>query len=401
MNSSIWSPLKYPYYRAFWICVFISNLGTWIQDVAASWVMTHLSTSPFVIAMLTFSSSLPMMLFSIPAGLIADKHDKRKILLFGLGLMLTSAVLIGYKVWSGNITQTVLLLLSFVLGLGSALNGPAFQTVISDLVPEEEQQNAILVFYMGTNVTRVLGPAIGGGILGNFGAGSAFWVNAMSFSGLLLFFWKWPLPKKEISQATKNHSENVQPNDWSFLFSIHNLKLWVEILVVTFCASCLWALYPTKGRVELQLDSFHYGSLLGFLGLGACVSAIFSKKLMGGATAKSLATAYMFYSVGLLCLSLAHSYALMCAGMFLSGIGWIVLATLMNMSSRQINSKSHLKATMLGIFLAVFYMGMSSGSLAWGAIARVEGLQSALGQAALLLALVGLYKVYEARKHSH
>jgi predicted MFS family arabinose efflux permease len=191
----------------------------------------------------------------------------------------------------------------------------------------------------------------------------------------------------------------VDEHDWKILFSVHNMKLWIEILFVTFCASCLWALYPTKGRVELHLNSLQYGSLLGFLGLGACVSAMMSDRMMGiGKTAHSLALSYLLYAIGLLAVGFGDHYLWMCLGMFLAGMGWIVLATLMNMSSRQLTGKSHLKATMLGVFLAVFYTGMSFGSVVWGAIARLEGVSAAFGEAALVLALVGLYKTNEARK---
>jgi MFS family permease len=357
--------------------------------------MTNLSASPLIIAFLAFSNSFPLMVLSIPAGLMADHRDRRKILLFAQVLMFVAALCLGIKVWQGNLTETLLLSLSFIMGVGNALNGPAFQTVISDLVPHEEQQNAVLVFYMGINAARVLGPAIGGGILGSFGASTAFWVNAVSFLGLIVFFFRWPLPEKTLQQEIPPTAPSWS-EEFKILFSLHNIKLWIEILGVTFCASCLWALYPTKGRVELHLDSFRYGSLLGCLGLGACVSAVFSKKLMGGATAKSLSVSYMFYSLGLLCLGWGDSYIWMCLGMFLAGVGWIVLATLMNMSSRQLTGKSHLKATMLGVFLAVFYTGMSLGSVVWGAVARLEGLAGAFVPAALFLALIGLYKSAES-----
>ncbi len=336
-----------------------------------------------------------MMLLSIPAGLLADFRDRRSILLFSQGLMFLAAVTLGLKVSSGNLSESLLLLISVAMGIGAALNGPSFQTVLSDLVPTEEQQNAVLVFYMGINVTRVLGPAIGGGILGTVGPNFAYWFNAISFLGLIFFFWKGPVSKSPSSLPKQKI--RVQPEDWKFLFSLHNMRLWLEILVVTFCASSLWALYPTKGRVELQLSSLQYGSLLGFLGLGACLSAFFSKKLMGGATAKALAVSYLFYSIGLLILGSGDHYLWMCLGMFMAGVGWLVLATLMNMSSRQLTGRSHLKATMLGVFLAVFYTGMSFGSLIWGSVARIEGLNAAFIQAALLLALVGLYKTSEAR----
>lgn len=393
------SVFKHPSYLSFWICAFISNLGTWTQDVANGWVMTGLTSSPLIVALLPFAQGLPIVGFSIFTGFLADSGDRRRILLTSQVIMFVATILLGFAVSNSHITEAYLLTLTFAVGLGMAINGPAFQTVLSDLVPPEEQHNAVLVFYMGINATRVLGPAIGGFILSAFGPGAAYWLNAVSYLGLILFFWRWPLPKKDAVAQPAEHIHRITLEDWRILFSYHNMKLWIEILAVSFCASCLWALYPSKGRMDLALNTWQFGSLLGFLGAGACVSVFFSEKMMEiGKTGLSLARSYMLYSIGLLILAFAPGYAWMCVGMFLGGMGWLVLATLMNMSSRQQTGKSHLKATMLGVFLTVFYLGMSTGSVVWGAIARLEGLSSAFSQAALVLALIGLYKVRSERK---
>lgn len=393
MNESLWSPLKIPVYRAFWICAFLSNMGTWIQDVAASWVMTHLSSSPLVISLLSFAGSLPVVFLSIPAGFIADQGHRRKILLLAQVGMFLAATILAYLVWQNEVTESALLLLSLIMGVGVALTNPAFQSVLTDLVPTDSQAQAILVYYMGINITRVLGPTIGGGLLSGFGPETAFFVNSLSFLGLILFFWRWPV------QETVEEKEGVKREivwdqaELKFMFSLENMKLWIEIFIVTFFASSLWALYPTRGRVELGLSSLQYGSLLGFLGMGACCSAIFSDKIMQPQrTNLSLSGAYMIYALGLLLMGLAPSFALMSAAMFFAGIGWLVLATLMNMSSRQLTGKSHLKATMLGVFLAVFYAGMSLGAVSWGVFAKYSTSSKALIAAAVGLALVGLYK---------
>jgi MFS family permease len=374
-------------------------LGTWVQDVAASWLMTHLSSSPLVISLLTFSSSLPVVLFSIPAGFWADSGDRRKILLFAQALMLISAFTLGFQAACGSLSEVMILLLSFSMGVGVALNGPAYQTVLSELVPLEEQQSAVLVYYMGLNVTRVLGPAIGGFVLGFAGASSAFFVNAISFLGLIIYYWRWPIGKasaktsENIGFADTGYSQKINAQDWKVLFSIHNLKLWFEILVVSFGASALWALYPVRGRLELHLESLEYGSLLGCLGFGAFLSAVFSKHVMNPQRNwQSLSFAYLVFASGEILLGLADGYLIACFAMVLAGIGWIVLATLMNMSTRQLTAGSHLKATMLGVFLAVFYFGMSMGSITWGALAKRTSSSHALLVSAGLLFLCSIYK---------
>ncbi|WP_413574843.1 MFS transporter [Bdellovibrio sp. HCB290] len=397
-ESSLWSPLKISVYRNFWICAFLSNLGTWIQDVAASWVMTHLSTSPLIISLLSFTSNLPVVFLSIAAGYFADLGFRRRILLISESMMFVAAAVLAYLVWSENITEGLLLLLSLVMGIGFALSNPPFQSVLTDLVPTEKQSQAVLVYYIGINVTRVLGPTIGGVVLGGAGPAVAFMLNSLSFLGLILFFWKWPVKDTPAPQLEKKEVKFTQ-EEFQFLFSFHNMKLWVEIFIVTFFASCLWALYPTRGRLELGLNSWQYGSLLGFLGLGACFSTIYSSKIMlPEKTGQSLAGAYFVYGVGLFFMGVAPSYIYMCQGMFFAGIGWLILATLMNMSSRQLTGKSHLKATMLGVFLAVFYAGMSLGAVSWGALARMSTSTAAMVVASGGMTVIALYKFLTSKK---
>ncbi|WP_413291168.1 MFS transporter [Bdellovibrio sp. HCB337] len=395
MQASVWSPFRYPAYRVFWCCAFLSNLGTWVQDVAASWLMTHLSTSPLVISLLSFSSSLPVVLLSIPAGFWADSGDRRKILLFAQALMASSAFFLGLQAAQGTLSEIMILLLCFSMGIGVALNGPAYQTVLSELVPQHEQQSAVMLYYMGLNITRVVGPAVGGLILGFAGASSAFFVNAFSFLGLIFYYWIWPIGSKTTHAPEKftAYYQKINSQDWKILFSIHNLKLWVEILAVSFSASALWALYPVRGRLELHLESLQYGSLLGCLGFGAFLSAIFSRHLMNPQrTWQSLSFAYLVFAAGETLLALADVYVMACLAMVLGGIGWIILATLMNMSTRQLSTASHLKATMLGVFLSVFYLGMSLGSVTWGALARFSTSSKALLVSAVFLSLCSVYK---------
>ncbi len=303
--------------------------------------------------------------------------------------MLISALLLGILVARQEIDELSLLLLCFVMGIGVALNGPAYQTVLSELVPHSEQQNAVLLYYMGLNITRVIGPAVGGFVLGFSGAENAFYINAACFLGLILYYWIWPLPNYVPTVA----SRFLTAKDWRLLFSRQNLRLWGEIFLVSFCASCLWALYPVRGRLELHLESLRYGSLLGFLGFGAFLSAVFAEKIMRPErTKESLSFAYLIFAGGQIVLAQAESYGAACVAMVLAGVGWIVLATLMNMSSRQLAIDSRLRATMLGVFLSVFYLGMSVGSVTWGLIAKLFSTSLALMLSSGVLIGVGLFK---------
>ena len=387
--NSVWSPFRYSNYTLFWICTFISSLGTWIRDVAASWVMTHLTHSPLTISLLAFSSSLPVVLFSIPGGFWADHGNRRKILILAHAIMMVSAAFLGFQVANDTASELSMIVLSFAMGVGVALNGPAYQIVLSELVPESEQQNAVLVYYIGLNMARVLGPATGGFILGFWGAQTAFFLDAVSYLGLLIYFIRWPLSASETTAPARK----FLASDWEIFIGRKNLRLWLEILVVSFAASCLWALYPVRGRIELQLGSLQYGSLLGFLGLGASLSVLFADKLMHPAkTKKSLGFAYLIFAAAEIVLAFADDYPLACLAMTMAGVGWIVLATLMNMSTRLISVSSPMKATMLGVFLTVFYLGMSFGSLTWGIVANQLSTFHALVISSGLLTILSMFK---------
>lgn len=389
MKEPVWSPLKFSVFRSFWICALLSHLGTWIQDVAASWVLTHLSTSPLVISLLSFTNSLPILLLSIPAGYIADIGYRRKMLLGAQVIMFVAAGTMALVTWSGEMSSSILLGLSLLMAIGSAMTSPPLQSVLTDLVPTSSQAQAVLIYYMGINITRVVGPTIGGGVLSFFGPEVAFVLNSVSYFGLMIFFWKWPV--REL--AKDKNALVLRSEDWLSLFSKDNLRHWLEIFCVTFFASALWALYPTKGRIELHLNSWQYGSLLGCLGLGACISALLSDRIMNPAhTKRSLAGAYIVYAAGLFVMGVGSHFALLCIAMLLGGMGWLVLATLMNVSSRILTGDSHLKATMLGVFLSVFYAGMALGAVTWGGIARLGHTSGALVLASVGLSILGFSK---------
>ncbi|RYZ67015.1 MAG: MFS transporter, partial [Proteobacteria bacterium] len=324
----------------------------------------------------------------------ADHGNRRKILLLAQALMMISAGVLGVQVWNNTVSEWSMLILSFTMGIGVALNGPAYQTVLSELVPAEEQQNAVLVYYIGLNMTRVVGPAIGGFVLGFAGVENAFFLNAICYSGLIYYYWRWPLKTAEVARPL----QRVTTQEWNLLFARTNLKLWAEIFLVSFAASCLWALYPVRGRLELHLESLQYGSLLGCLGLGAFLSALFANRLMNPSrTRESLGFAYLVFAGGTATLAFADNYATAALAMTLAGIGWIVLATLMNMSTRQLAVHSQFKATMLGVFLAVFYSGMSLGSVTWGYVANLFSTSQALMISSGLLAITGIAKYGKAK----
>src|SRR5881628_592639 len=134
-TTSAWSPLRYPVFRALWTASLVSSIGTWMQNVGGVWLMSSLSPSPFLVALMQTATSLPVFLVGVPAGALADIVDRRRLLLATQALMLVAAGILAGLTWAGATTRWALLLLTFALGTGSALNMPAWQAVQPELVP--------------------------------------------------------------------------------------------------------------------------------------------------------------------------------------------------------------------------------------------------------------------------
>src|SRR5262245_54637101 len=179
------APLRSAVFRALWIATIASNLGTWMQDVGESWLMVSLTKSPILVALVETASNLPVVLLALPAGAFADLIDRRKLLLVTQIWMLVAAAVMGALAFAGAMTPSLLLLLTFTLGLGSAMNSPAWQAIVPELVPRRELPQALTLFSVAFNVSRAVGPALGGLIITAASPGAVFLLNAASFLGVI------------------------------------------------------------------------------------------------------------------------------------------------------------------------------------------------------------------------
>src|SRR6202051_4873522 len=186
-----WSPLRYPTFRAMWIASVASNIGTWMHTVGAGWLMTSLALSPLPVALVQTATAWPMFVVGLPAGALADMVSRRRLLIFTQSWMLAAAALLGVLTLAGQIGPLSLLALTFALGLGSAMNGPAWAAAIPELVPREELAAAVALNSVGFNLARAVGPAMGGALMAASSAGVVFLANAISFLGVIGVLWRW------------------------------------------------------------------------------------------------------------------------------------------------------------------------------------------------------------------
>src|SRR5215471_1631793 len=192
-----WTPLRHQMFREVWIAALASNVGTWMQTVGASWLMTTLSVSPLMVALVQTASSLPNFLVSLPAGAVADMVDRRRMLLVTQTWMLLAAAVLSAMSYAGWVGPWWLLGLTFALGLGSAANGPAWQAMIPELVPHEDLPSAVALNSVQFNIARAIGPALAGIVLAATSSGTVFLINAVSFLGVIVVLWRQAAEPRE------------------------------------------------------------------------------------------------------------------------------------------------------------------------------------------------------------
>ena len=192
--GSAWQPLSNSLFRAIWLAAVASNIGTWMHNVGADWLMTTLAPSPFMVALMQTAENAPLFLLALPAGALADIIDRRRLLLYTQGWMLLSAISLAVLTLLGLTTPWVLLVLIFCLGLGSALNAPAWQAIIPELVPRSELPAAVSLNSVAFNIARAVGPALGGLLVAALGSGPVFLLNAVSFLGVIVVLYRWRRP---------------------------------------------------------------------------------------------------------------------------------------------------------------------------------------------------------------
>jgi MFS family permease len=285
--ASAWTPFRSRVFRALWIATLVSNLGTALQNTAAAWLMTSLTRSAVLISMVQTASTLPVLLLGLPAGAIADIVDRRRFLLLTQAAMLMAALLLGIASLSGFVTPAILLLLTFAMGVGAALNGPAWQAVMGEVVPLSDLAGAVSLNSAGFNIARAVGPALAGLLMIHAGAGWVFLLNALSFVGVLWVLFGWR-PAIANSAYPVEHVVGAVKAGFRYLLYARELRsIVLRTVLFAFPASALWALLPVVSTA-ISSKALTYGILLGGLGLGALAGAVLLPAFKGAASVEGL-----------------------------------------------------------------------------------------------------------------
>jgi MFS family permease len=394
----MWSPLGRPVFRAVWIALVTSNIGTWMQSVGGAWLMTSLTPSPLLVALMQTAASLPILLLGLPAGALADVVDRRKLLLVTESWMLLVALALGVLTLAGTVSAWTLLALTFLMGLGAALDGPAWQAVVSDLVEREELPSAVALNIVGFNVARAVGPALGGFVVAAAGPAAVFILNAVSFLAVLGAIFRW----RRTHVPSDTPPEAMLGATAAGMRYVRQAPALQAVLVRTgvfiFGASALWALLPIVARQELSLDATGYGIILGSLGLGAVAGAALLPRLRRSLPIDTLTTAAtLVFALATLALAYLRFVPLVVVCMIAGGMAWMAVTSSVNVAA-QTAAPAWVRARAVSLYILVFQGLMAVGGFAWGAAAQQFGNRAALSFAALAL-ICGLATIWRWPLH--
>ena len=370
------SLLRQPAFRDLWIANFLSNLGTIMHSAAAAWLMTTLTTSPLLIGLVQTAASLPAFLFGVAGGALTDLVNRRRLLVFAQLWMMATAGLMAFMAWNGHLRPWQLLTLLLLLGLGSAIHLPGWQTLLQDLVTRDKVASAVSLNSISFNLARAIGPALGGFLVGALGAAWVFAINAFSFVAVLGGLWRVPahLVPQSKGKATPAAVLQSLGEGWRFLLQSSLLGgILFRSAYFMITGSGVWALLPVVARDHLGAGATGYGILLSAFGIGSVAGALFIPKLRQRFALDSLvAVALLTFSACVIVVGNGRSTALVASAMLVAGLSWIVVAVNHNVSV-QMCSPDWVRGRTISFYLITFQGSLAIGSWIAGWVAALAG----------------------------
>ncbi|HXL84490.1 MAG TPA: MFS transporter [Casimicrobiaceae bacterium] len=395
-----WAPLQTALFRNLWIATIVSNVGTWMQDVGAGWLMTSLSSSPSIVALVEAADSFPLMLLALPAGALADIVDRRRLLIVIQFYLLIVAGTLGILTLLDMMTAWMLLGFVFVLGVGNAVMLPAWSAIVPELVPHDEMPSAVALNSVAINAARAIGPAIAGVLVAAVGVWLVFVLNALSYVGILAVLLRW---RREHHKSTLPAERFLGAIRVGMRFVMHTHALQVVLIrggAFFVFASATWSLFPLIVRRELGRGPEIYGLLLTCIGIGAVIGAMLLPRVRARISRDALvAGSSALYALAALALAYVQNIGLLAVAMLATGVAWISILSALQVTA-QMTLPGWVRARGLASFFVVFMAGMTLGSILWGQVATRIGIPAALTIAALgMVAAIGLTWRFKLGQH--
>jgi MFS family permease len=386
-SLSTWAPLRITVFRWLWLASLVSNVGAWMQTVGAQWLLVHAAHAAILVSLVQTADMLPDVMFGIVGGVLADTLDRRRLLMAVQGgLVIAASALAGLTI-AGRMSPALLLMFTFVIGTGSVLVTPAYQSLVPELVPRDKIPAAAQLSSINVNLARAIGPAIAGILIASIGVGPVFAVNAATFLvyGVVVALWR-PSPDT-VPQIPERFVSALRAGGRYVRYSPVVRRILLRATLFLVPASALWALLPLVASRRLGLGSGGYGLLLGALGVGAIVGASVLSKVRARVSPNVLIELIgAVFAVALVAVILVPSTLVVVIVLLPAGMAWVGMLATIN-TVLQLFLPRWVRARGLSVYQMVLFGAQGLGALAWGALADAFGLTVAFLVAAGLMIL--------------
>ena len=385
-------PLRHPLFRMLWITNLVVSFGVWMQNTGAGWLMATLEPDPLTVSLVSLATILPVFLLALPAGALADIVDKRLFIIMTQSWMLGVAAILALLTYAGWVGSTTLLMLTFALGLGAAMNNPAWGTVLSEAVPRRDLVQAIALNGVGFNLARAIGPALAGVLVVFGGPELTFALNALSYLAVIGVLLTWRRGRVRSSSLPREHLLSAMRAGMRFVRHSPVMRAaMARTAAFFFAAAAPWAMLPLVVKEQLGLGAGSFGILLGLMGSGGVAAGMLlpqvRARLSRGAT---VFAASVSACTGMALLATASHWAQAAVAMVLFGIGWVASSSVAQ-GAAQMAAPAWVRSRALAIYQLGFNFALGLGTLFWGWLGTRVGLQTAMLAAAgtgLALAIV-------------
>jgi MFS family permease len=377
--AEAFAPLRHPGFRALWIANLASNTGLWIQNTGAGWLMTSLAPSPVMVSLVQAAAMLPVFLFALPGGALADILDRRRILIAAQLWIAAAGMLLAGLAALGLLGAWGLLALTFAIGAGTAVIFPAWAAATPDLVPRDDMVQAVALNGVGFNLARALGPAIGGFVMAAAGPAAAFALNALGFLALLWALVAWRRPALPRSHLPPERLPSAVRAGLRFALAVPAMRAAILRACAFFVfASAVWALLPLVVRERLELGPAAFGMMLGVAGIGAVAAGVAMPALRARLPQGRLVffASLLAYAATAL-LGLAPHWAPAASAMLVFGAAWLAAGSTLGVAA-QLTAPAWARARALGVYHLSFFGALALGSAFWGWVGTRAGVPIAL-----------------------
>ena len=386
VRASTWAPLRHGVFRMIWIAVLVSNIGLWMQTVGAQWLLVEQPHASVLVALVQTADMLPDVIFGVVGGVLADMFDRRRLLVGVNAFLAATGIVLAALTFAGQMPPALLLTFTFVLGSGSVVSTPAYQSLIPDLVPRTEIQSASTLGSISVNLARAIGPAIAGVLIARIGVGAVFSINAATSLAYAVVVFAWHPKSEATTQLPERFVSALRAGGRYVRYSPVMRRMLLRSALFLVPGSALWALLPLVATERLKMSASGYGLLLGALGVGAVAGSFLLVRVRAALTPnRLLLAASLVYAAVMAVIVLVPSVVIALVALLPAGFAWIAVLSTMN-AALQLFLPQWVRARGLSVYLTVLFGSQAAGSVVWGFVADPKGVLPAYLIAAALMA---------------